>query len=202
MMMPAGKSVLFWVALALFPSLSGAFSTPGVAATVGSCSSAHKISSCAASANDGDLFFDESSSEKDSPSTNNQDESLGTSTSQFAQGKELQQIRIDLDSHRENLKWAQAVNDTKRIESLRQAIEETELKDPEIVYKKALFLIAEAKSTSSHSMHDELKDKLVKHWKEQAENARSYLPRFQMDGVSIHAVHQRRGTTLVFGYDG
>jgi hypothetical protein len=184
------KPITLCAVFALLPSVSYSFSSPGVSSPGVFFSSPNKISSCAAAANDGDLFFDESSSDQDISSASSEELSPASSSkvpSQFAEGSKLQRIRIDLESYRENLKWAQAINDTKRIGSLRKAIEETEQMDPEIVYKKALFLIAEAKSSSSQPMEKDLQEKLIQHWEEQAQVARSYLPKFQMDGVSASA---------------
>ena len=135
-------------------------------------------------------WMDEPSSEKSSASEDKKfdlsADSSSTSSSKddspFLQGEELKQLRSDLESYRENLKWAEVMNDQALIDSLSKEIENQEKRDPEIVYNKAKKLIAEAKSASRAVLKPDLKEKLIDHWSKQKEDARDCLPRFHMEG--------------------
>ena len=132
-----------------------------------------------AASND-DWWIDESANEKDLDGEKL--DSLAKNSSPFLQGEELRQLRSDLESYRENLKWAEVMNDKARIESLSKEIEEKEQKDPEVVYNRARKLIAQAKAATLSALKPDLKEKLIKHWSEQADMARACLPRFHMEG--------------------
>jgi len=103
----------------------------------------------------------------------------------FSTGEELKQLRMDLESFRENLKWAEVIDDEELVASLSKEIEEKEKRDPELVYKKAKLLITEAKAASGRDLKPELQEQLIQHWSQQAELARACLPRFQMEGLWV-----------------
>ena len=48
----------------------------------------------------------------------------------FVTGEELRNLRLDLESLRQNIQWAEALKDETRIESLAKAIKEGESRDP------------------------------------------------------------------------
>ena len=156
------------------------------------------VATAAAASNDGWWFEDYSPSDSNDNNNNNKPNKLDDESermdltsrkssskedvSQFYHGEELKQLRSDLESYRENLKWARAVDDKARVQSLSEEIEEKEAKDPEVVYNKARALIVEAKGASRSVLSPKLKDKLIKHWSKQATLARDCLPRFHMEG--------------------
>jgi hypothetical protein len=62
----------------------------------------------------------------------------------FATGKELRYPKLDLESLRHNLQWAEALKDESRIESHRKAIKNGENRDIDLMYAKSLRLINQA----------------------------------------------------------
>ena len=104
-------------------------------------------------------------------------------TGRFATGDELKRLRADLDSLRENLSWAEAMEDQDRIEDLTKAIKNGENRDPDVVYRRSLRGVIDAKA--SFKISDEEKQRRVKKWKKEAAAARSQLARFQMEGLWV-----------------
>jgi hypothetical protein len=113
----------------------------------------------------------------------------------FAVGEELKQLRAELDSLRENMHWAQAMEDEKRVLDLKSAILIGEQRDPDICYAKALQMLAQTKwSTTSSSTSQnssainpspEEKQRLLEKWQKEANLARSKLPQFQLEGLWV-----------------
>jgi hypothetical protein len=115
----------------------------------------------------------------------------------FAVGDELKQLRAELDSLRENLHWAQAMEDEKRVVDLKSAIQTGEQRDPDLCYAKALQMLAHTKasttttssSTSQNSsainLSPDEKQRLLLKWQKEAELARSKLPQFQLEGLWV-----------------
>jgi hypothetical protein len=113
----------------------------------------------------------------------------------FAVGEELKQLRAELDSLRENMHWAQAMEDEKRVLDLKSAIQIGEQRDPDICYAKALQMLAQTKwsatssSTSQNSSainpSPEEKQRLLAKWQKEANLARSKLPQFQLEGLWV-----------------
>lgn len=101
----------------------------------------------------------------------------------FATGEELKNLRLDLESLRHNLQWAEALKDEVRIESLQKAIKNGENRDPDFMYKKALRLIAQAKTMKDASSEE--KDALFEKWIKVAAAARECLPQFNLDGLWV-----------------
>jgi len=101
----------------------------------------------------------------------------------FAAGDELKRLRADLKSLRDNLQWAQAMDDLIRMQDLQKAIDKGEQKDPELVYRKALRMIAESKA--SNKLSPENKQELIEKWQKEAKAARACLPQFQMEGLWV-----------------
>ena len=99
----------------------------------------------------------------------------------FATGKELENLRMDLDSLRDNLRWAEAMEDFTRVEDLRKAIKNGENRDPEIVYKKAHAEINKAKTMKRTTQSNHDKD--IKKWTKVVEEAREVLPQFLLEGL-------------------
>lgn len=149
-------------------------------------------------ANNDDLWYEDSSSDKKKnpkpnldgseiadltrSNNNNNNKKKKEETSPFLQGEELKKLRSDLASYRENLKWATAMDDQTRMESLKAEIETKQMQDPEVVYKKAQALLAEAATVSRSVLPPTMRENLIQYWTEQAALARDSLPRFQMEG--------------------
>jgi hypothetical protein len=113
----------------------------------------------------------------------------------FAVGEELKQLRAELDSLRENLHWAQAMEDDERVVDLKSAIQTGEQRDPDLCYAKALQMLAQTKastttsstglSSSAINLSPEEKQRLLEKWQKEAEAARSKLPQFQLEGLWV-----------------
>jgi hypothetical protein len=114
----------------------------------------------------------------------------------FAVGDELKQLRAELDSLRENMHWAQAMEDEKRVADLRSAIQTGEQRDPDLCYAKALQMLAQTKastttssstsqSSSAMNLSPEEKQRLLLKWQKEADAARSKLPQFQLEGLWV-----------------
>jgi hypothetical protein len=101
----------------------------------------------------------------------------------FAVGDELKRLRNDLDILRDNLLWAEAMDDHSRIHDLTKAIRDGERRDPDIAYAEVLQDIAETKDIADISKKD--KDAILRHLQDRAQAARSLLPRFQMEGLWV-----------------
>mmetsp|Transcript_27327 Transcript_27327/g.41141 ORF Transcript_27327/g.41141 Transcript_27327/m.41141 type:complete len:453 (-) Transcript_27327:138-1496(-) len=98
----------------------------------------------------------------------------------FAHGSELQDLRLDIASLKENLKWALATDDITRIIDLTAAIEKAQVKDPEFVYKRMLEKIEDAQK-----MNVSKKYQVLPKITEEALAARRYIPRLNMEGLWI-----------------
>jgi hypothetical protein len=109
--------------------------------------------------------------------------SSSTTKSRFATGDELQSLRMDLESLRENLQWAQALNDRNSMDDLRKAIQNGENRDPDTIFQKAYQEIAKAKDNKL--LTDEEREALVEKWTSVAAEARGYLPRFSLEGLWV-----------------
>eukprot|EP00980_Cylindrotheca_fusiformis_P020456 scaffold7504_cov97-Cylindrotheca_fusiformis.AAC.9 len=90
----------------------------------------------------------------------------------FVVGEELHNLRLDLDSLRQNLQWAEALKDKTRTESLAKAIKEGESRDPDYMYRKALGMIDQAKKMEDVSQGE--KESLIEKWGKIAASARRY----------------------------
>ncbi len=101
----------------------------------------------------------------------------------FATGEELKNLRLDLESLRHNLQWAEALKDQVRIESLQKAIKNGENRDPDLMYKKALRLIAQVKTMKDASSDE--KDVLFEKWAKVATAAKECLPQFNLGGLWV-----------------
>ena len=152
---------------------------------------------------DGSDRVDLTSSSSSRTNNNNKEEENNNEqeqTSQFLQGEELKKLRSDLVSYRENLKWATAMNDSQRMDSLSAEIENKQMQDPEIVYKKAQELLAEAGTVSPRSssilLTPTMRENLIQYWTEQAASARECLPRFQMEGYVKERGNEKARTDL------
>ena len=98
----------------------------------------------------------------------------------FAQGKELEELISDVNSMKINLKYALATDDITRIISLKKAIRDAENRNPEIVYERALRKIEKAKT-----MHVKKKYRVIAKYSKQAEAARVFIPRLNMEGLWV-----------------
>ena len=101
----------------------------------------------------------------------------------FATGEELKNLRLDLESLRHNLQWAEALKDEVRIESLQKAIKNGENRDPDFMYKKAVKLIAQAKTMKDASSEE--KSAFFEKWTTVAAAARACLPQFNLEGLWV-----------------
>lgn len=98
----------------------------------------------------------------------------------FLIGEELRNLRLDLESLRQNLQWAEALKDDTRIESLSKAIKDGESRDPDHMYQKALGIIEQTKKMKG--VAEEEKECLVEKWGKIAATARQYVQEFNLDG--------------------
>ena len=126
---------------------------------------------------------DDLSGESSRKVSRGEDKKMDEVTGRFATGEELKRLRADLDSLRENLSWAEAMEDHDRIEDLAQAIKNGENRDPDVVYRRALRNVIDAKA--SFKISEEEKQLRVKKWQKEAAAARRQLPRFQMEGLWV-----------------
>lgn len=101
----------------------------------------------------------------------------------FATGKDLKNLRSDIESLRNNLQWAEALKDETRIQSLEKAIEKGEKRDPDFMYAKARKLIAHTKQMKDATQEE--KDALIEKWTDVASSARDYLPQFSLGGLWV-----------------
>lgn len=101
----------------------------------------------------------------------------------FATGEELKNLRLDLESLRQNLQWAEALKDEVRIDSLEKAIHNGENRDPDFMYKKSLRMISQANRMKDASREE--RDALIENWTTVADAARSCLPQFNLDGLWV-----------------
>lgn len=108
--------------------------------------------------------------------------SMSTET-EFAVGDDLKRLRTDLETLRDNLQWAEAMDDHSRILDLSKAIRDGERRDPDLAYAEALQDIAETKAALDLSKED--KDAILLRLQDRAQAARSVLPRFQLEGLWI-----------------
>mmetsp|Transcript_9207 Transcript_9207/g.25490 ORF Transcript_9207/g.25490 Transcript_9207/m.25490 type:complete len:385 (-) Transcript_9207:9662-10816(-) len=127
----------------------------------------------------GGLFGDETRREGDSRSS----QADVASNGRFATGDELKRLRSDLESLRENLKWAKAMNDQERADDLSKAVKNGENRDPDVVYKRALREIIDAKA--SYFLPEDERKRRVKKWEEEASEARRSIARFHLEGLWV-----------------
>lgn len=104
----------------------------------------------------------------------------------FASGEELKNIRLDLESLRQNLQWAEAVNDVGRIQDLNEAIKKGQNRDPEYVYTEAFKLMEDqVKSMTDDASSQEEKEALLEKWSKLAQGARECVPQFKLEGLWV-----------------
>jgi hypothetical protein len=127
--------------------------------------------------NDDDIQGDKKSTRKTKLSTED------NRSKRFATGEELKNLRLDVQSLRHNLQWAEALKDEVRIESLQKAITNGENRDPDFMYRKSLSLISQAKKMKDASKEE--KDALIEKWADVAASARHCLPQFNLDGLWV-----------------
>jgi hypothetical protein len=101
----------------------------------------------------------------------------------FAVGDDLKRLRNDLEILRDNLQWAEAMDDHSLILDLTKAIRDGEKRDPDIAYAEALQDIIETKAAPDLSKEDKVAT--VLRLQDRAQAARSLLPRFQLEGLWI-----------------
>jgi hypothetical protein len=98
----------------------------------------------------------------------------------FSIGEALRNLRLDLESLRQNLKWAEALKDETRIESLSKAIKAGESRDPDYMYQKALGIIEQTRKMKDASQEE--MDSLIEKWEKIATAARQYVQEFNLEG--------------------
>jgi len=141
------------------------------------------------------LFASESDGDSNSNNANNNNEMEPSSarktrmayenelSKRFATGEELKNLRLDLESLKHNLQWAEALKDEIRMESLQKAIQRGEKRDPDLMYKKAIKMIAQAKMMKDISMEE--RDTLTTKYAKLAAAARKCLPQFNLEGLWV-----------------
>jgi hypothetical protein len=98
---------------------------------------------------------------------------------QFKHGSDLTNLRNDIVSLKENLKWALATDDIARIIDLSFAIEEAQNQDPEYVYAQRLEKIYDIEQMRSVSKKYQMLPKVT----EEALSVRQFIPRLNMEGL-------------------
>ena len=98
----------------------------------------------------------------------------------FAHGEELKNLRLDVQSLKDNLKYASVLDDLNKIIHLKAAIEKAETRDPEIVYAKALQRIEEAKKFGVTKKY-----RIIAKQTKIAESARKFIPRLNFEGLWV-----------------
>jgi hypothetical protein len=94
--------------------------------------------------------------------------------------EDLQSLRSDIATLKNNLKWALYTDDIHRIMALRMAIEKKEREDPDLVYAKALQKIIDARDMRVHKKYE-----TIKKYTEEAEMARKFIPRLNLEGLWV-----------------
>ena len=125
----------------------------------------------------------ESSKSRNKQTANKKSGVVRSSDYKFAAGEELINLRQDLESLKHNLEWAEALKDEKRVFSLQKAIKNGEKRDPDLMYTKALQLMAEAKKMKE--VAEEEKEDFVSKWAKVAASARKSLQQFNMEGLWV-----------------
>lgn len=118
----------------------------------------------------------------------------------FATGNELKQLRSDLEKLQESLLSVQAsghaIDTNDRVEQLTKAIENCEQRDPDIVYRKALKEVIDAKV--SHLLSEDERLRRVQNWTKEAAVARKCIARFQLEGLWVgHNTGASSGLELI-----
>ena len=103
----------------------------------------------------------------------------------FATGEDLKNLRLDLESLRHNLQWAEALKDEVRMESLEKAIQRGEKRDPDLMYKKAIKMISQVRKMKEAAASTEERDALIEKWAKMAAAARKCLPQFNLEGLWV-----------------
>lgn len=99
----------------------------------------------------------------------------------FVQGPALlKSLRSDTEQLQQNLKWALHTDDLARIVALKEAIKESEDRDAELVYSRALGKIARAGKYPVRKKY-----RLLSKYTKEALAARQYIPRLNLDGLWI-----------------
>eukprot|EP00535_Pseudo-nitzschia_heimii_P009639 CAMPEP_0197191968 /NCGR_PEP_ID=MMETSP1423-20130617/24328_1 /TAXON_ID=476441 /ORGANISM="Pseudo-nitzschia heimii, Strain UNC1101" /LENGTH=315 /DNA_ID=CAMNT_0042644767 /DNA_START=279 /DNA_END=1223 /DNA_ORIENTATION=+ len=122
-------------------------------------------------------------------------EEVSSENKLFASGEELRCLREDLESLRQNLEWARALNDEIRIESLEKAIDKGESRDPLFMYSKAQRIIAGVKKLDDASKEEE--EILIEKWSKIASEARVFLPQLNMEGLWVGDYGKSKGLQLI-----
>jgi hypothetical protein len=98
----------------------------------------------------------------------------------FAQGQELKELRSDIQKMKQNLQLSLATDDLMRVVALTKSIERAEKNDPELVYSRALQMIAGANQYNTRKKYE-----IITHYNQEARAARAYIPRLNMDGLWV-----------------
>ena len=109
---------------------------------------------------------------------------LQAGMAQFAQGQELDDLRSDIKQLKKNLHLSLATDDLMRFVSLSKSLESLEEKDPEYVYLRALKKITNARDASG-KYNTRKKYEIITHYTKEAEHARDFIPRLNMDGLFV-----------------
>jgi len=112
----------------------------------------------------------------------------------YAGGKELRDLRTDLEGLRANLVWAEALKDEGKVRDLKEAIRQSENRDPDLVFKRTLKMMDELRKASSSSAaassnkqanNTEEYNRLMERLGREAKAARACMPRFQLAGLWV-----------------
>jgi hypothetical protein len=105
----------------------------------------------------------------------------------YATGSELDLLRNELNTFRETLQWAQAMEDKDRVVDLTAAIARGEKRDPDVAYARAVEEINNQRKDMGDIASSKEEDKEARRetLAKEAALARSCLPRFQMEGLWV-----------------
>jgi hypothetical protein len=137
-----------------------------------------------------EIFNQQQQQQQDQAMVNDEKSKL---SDRFATGEALQNLRTDLESLRENLRWAEAMEDFSRIQDLREAIETGEKCDPDFTYAKALGEIEKAKKI----IKDSQREHQIQKWAKEAAAAREYVAGFNLGGLWVGNYGDQAGYEMI-----
>ena len=113
-------------------------------------------------------------------SNEERDQKMKQEKDRFAQGEKLKEIRADIQLMKQNLKLSLVTDDLMKVVALTKSIKDIEKKDPELVYSRALEMIAGADQYNTRKKYE-----IISRYNREAKAARAYIPRLNMYGIWV-----------------
>ena len=113
-------------------------------------------------------------------SNEERDHKMKQEKDRFAQGEKLKEIRADIQLMKQNLKLSLVTDDLMKVVALTKSIKDIEKKDPELVYSRALEMIAGADQYNTRKKYE-----IISRYNREAKAARAYIPRLNMYGIWV-----------------